>query len=194
MREQLAAGALSESSGSTHRHFIRAPDDGRCIDPHQELTTMSMTLPAAGLAHRGRPLADDVESRLTAAVREGAVRATVAAGLGAIAAIHAVDAVGKWTETRYMFWMYMAAILGAVVVAAAVLFSRSRVALLAAAAVAGSVLLGYVVDRTIGMPGATSDIGNWTEPLGLASLIVETATIAVAAGGLASRRRDEVMA
>ncbi|MEY2517054.1 MAG: hypothetical protein QOJ89_4412 [bacterium] len=155
---------------------------------------MSMTLPAAGLAHRGRPLADDVESRLTAAVREGAVRATVAAGLGAIAAIHAVDAVGKWTETRYMFWMYMAAILGAVVVAAAVLFSRSRVALLAAAAVAGSVLLGYVVDRTIGMPGATSDIGNWTEPLGLASLIVETATIAVAAGGLASRRRDEVMA
>jgi uncharacterized membrane protein YdcZ (DUF606 family) len=155
---------------------------------------MTMTLPSPGLTRPGRPVADDVEAHLTAAVREGAVRATVAAGLGAIAAIHAVDAVGKWTETRYMFWMYMAAILGAVVVAAAVLFSRSRVALLAAAAVAGSVLLGYLVDRTIGMPGATADIGNWTEPLGLASLIVETATIAVAAGGLAPRKRDQVIA
>jgi uncharacterized membrane protein YdcZ (DUF606 family) len=155
---------------------------------------MSMTLPAPVLTRPGRQLPDDVESRLTAAVREGAVRATVAAGLGAIAAIHAVDAVGKWTETRYMFWMYMAAILGAVAVAAAVLFSRSRAALLAATAVAGSVLLGYVVDRTIGMPGATADIGNWTEPLGLASMVVEAATIAVAAGGLAPRKRDAVIA
>ncbi|MDX6676966.1 MAG: hypothetical protein QOE31_1018, partial [Solirubrobacteraceae bacterium] len=83
---------------------------------------MTMTLPSPALTRPGRPLADDIESHLTAAVREGAVRATVAAGLGAIAAIHAVDAVGKWTETRYMFWLYMAAILGAVVIAAAVLF------------------------------------------------------------------------
>jgi hypothetical protein len=154
---------------------------------------MSATLspPRLGRSPRPQPSAapsaDDLESRVAAAVREGAVRATVAAGLAAIAAIHAVDAVGKWTETRYMFWMYMAAIAASIVVAAAVIFTRSRLALLAAAGVAGSVLLGFIIDRTVGMPNATGDIGNWTEPLGLTSMVVEAATIAVAAGGLALR-------
>ncbi|MEA2221166.1 MAG: hypothetical protein QOJ35_3792 [Solirubrobacteraceae bacterium] len=138
---------------------------------------------------RHAPSSADLESHLLAAVREGAVRAAVATGLGAIAAIHAVDAVGKWTETRYVFWMYVAAIAGAIVVAAGVLFTRSRAALLAAAGVAGAVLLGYVVDRTVGLPAATGDIGNWTEPLGLASIVVESATIAVALGGFAGRRQ-----
>ncbi len=154
---------------------------------------MSATLSPARLGLSPRPMppamprTDDFDSRVGAAVREGAVRATVAAGLAAIAAIHAVDAVGKWTETRYMFWMYMAAIAASIVVAGAVIFTRSRVALLGAAAVAGSVLLGFVIDRTVGMPNATGDIGNWTEPLGLTSIVVESATIAVAAGGLALR-------
>ena len=142
------------------------------------------------------PSANDLDSRVAAAVREGAVRATVAAGLAAVAAIHAVDAVGKWWETRYMFWMYIAAIVGALAVAGAVVFARSRrSALLAAAGVAGSVLLGFVIDRTVGMPNATADIGNWTEPLGLTSMVVEAATIAVAVGGLALRGpRREVVA
>ncbi len=154
---------------------------------------MSATLSPPRLGRSDRPLptaaasSRDLEPGLVAAVREGAVRATVAAGLAAIAAIHAVDAVGKWTETRYMFWMYMAAIAAAIVVAGAVVFTRSRLALLAAATVAGSVLLGFVIDRTVGMPNATGDIGNWTEPLGLTSMVVEAATIAVAAGGLALR-------
>jgi len=129
----------------------------------------------------------EIDSRLAAAVREGAVRATVAAGLAAIAAIHAVDAVGKWSETRYIFWMYIAAIVAAIAVAGAVVFTGSRVSLLAAVAVAGSVLLGFVINRTFGMPNATGDIGNWTEPLGLTSMVVEAATIAVATGGLALR-------
>ena len=55
--------------------------------------------------------------------------------------------------------------------------------LLAAAGIAGSVLLGYVVNRTVGMPGATDDIGNWTEPLGLASIVAEGMTVAAALAG-----------
>ena len=162
---------------------------------------MSTTLSPPRLGRSARPLppatpsANDLDSRVAAAVREGAVRATVAAGLAAIAAMHAVDAVGKWSETRYMFWMYIAAIVGALAVAGAVVFARSRLALLAAAGVAGSVLLGFVIDRTVGMPNATADIGNWTEPLGLTSMVVEAATIAVAVGGLALRGpRREVVA
>jgi hypothetical protein len=118
------------------------------------------------------------------AVQEAAVRGTLAIGLAGIAVIHAVDSVGKWTETRYMFWMYMALIAGSVAVGAAVLFSHSRVAVAAAAGLAATVLAAFVVDRTLGMPGATADIGNWTEPLGLASLVVEALVVAVGIAGL----------
>jgi hypothetical protein len=124
------------------------------------------------------------------AVQDAAVRGATAVGLGAIAVIHAVDSVGKWTETRYLFWVYMALIAGCVVTAAAVLFHRSRTALLAAAALAGTVIAAYVLDRTVGLPNATGDIGNWLEPLGLASLVVEGFVVAVGLGGfLAGRDR-----
>src|SRR5207248_199956 len=117
------------------------------------------------------------------AVRDAAVRGTVAVGLGGIAVIHAVDGVGKWSETRYLFWMYMALIVGAVAAAAATLFHRSRLPLAAAAGLAASVIVGYVLSRTTGLPSATDDIGNWTEPLGLASLVVEAFVVAVGLGG-----------
>jgi hypothetical protein len=100
------------------------------------------------------------------AVQEAAVRGTLAIGLAGIAVIHAVDSVGKWTEARYMFWMYMALIASSIAGLAAVVFAA------------------FVVDRTLGMPGATGDIGNWTEPLGLASLVVEGLVVAVGVAGL----------
>jgi hypothetical protein len=137
--------------------------------------------PAQGTAHPSAPA-------LFVAVREAAVRSAVAVGLAGIAVIHAVDGVGKWGETRYVFWMYMALILAAIVLAAATLFHPARASLPAAAGLAALVMLGYVVSRTTGLPSATDDIGNWTEPLGLASLIVEGCVVAVGVGGFAAAR------
>ena len=125
---------------------------------------------------------------MTQAVQEAAIRGTVVVGLAGIAVIHAVDSVGKWSEVRYMFWMYMALIAGSLAVAGAVLFTRSRAALAAAALVAASAFAGYVLSRTTGLPNATGDIGNWTEPLGLASLVVEGCVIAVALAALRAIR------
>ena len=125
---------------------------------------------------------------ITEAVREAAIRGTVVVGLAGIAVIHAVDSVGKWSEVRYMFWMYMALIVGALATGGAVLFTRSRAALLAAGGVAAGAFAGYVLSRTTGLPNATDDIGNWTEPLGLASLVVEGSVVAVALGALAALR------
>jgi hypothetical protein len=48
-------------------------------------------------------------------------------------------------------------------------------------------MLGYVLTRTSGLPDATLDVGNWTEPLGLASLVAEGLVFCVTAGVLASR-------
>jgi hypothetical protein len=67
-----------------------------------------------------------------------------------------------------------------IAVAGLVLFTRLRGAFLAAAALAGSALVGYVLNRTTGLPNASGDTGNWTEPLGLASLFVEGSVVAVA--------------
>jgi hypothetical protein len=114
-------------------------------------------------------------------LRDAAVRATAAVGLAGIGVIHVLDAVGKWSETRYMFWMYMALVVASLVTAGAVLLARSRLPLLAAAALAASAATGYVLSRTTGLPNATGDIGNWTEPLGLASLFVEGSLVALVA-------------
>src|SRR3954453_2462514 len=156
------------------------------------------TLSAAETVRREHSSADrssdvDATRQLRAAVRDGAVRAATAVGLGGIAVIHAVDGVGKWSDTRCIFWMYMALIAAAVITAAGVLFSHSPRWLLAAAGLAATVFAGYVINRTFGLPQATDDIGNWTEPLGLASLLVEGFVIAIAVGGYVAASPGIVM-
>lgn len=122
-------------------------------------------------------------------VHDIAARATIAVGLGAIGVIHLLDSVGKYDETRYIFWMYIALIVGCIVVAGATLFTRARAVFLAAAVLAASAAVGYVLSRTTGLPNAHGDVGNWTEPLGLASLFVEGAVVAVGLGAFLKTRQ-----
>jgi hypothetical protein len=116
----------------------------------------------------------------TALVRDVATRATVAIGLLGVGLIHLLDSIDKWSETRYQFWMFMALILGSLTVAGALLFTRSRLAMPAAIALTASALAGFCLSRSTGLPNATGDIGNWTEPIGLANLFIEGAILAVA--------------
>jgi lysylphosphatidylglycerol synthetase-like protein (DUF2156 family) len=119
-------------------------------------------------------------------VRDIAARAVLAVGLAGIGLVHLLDSIGKYGETRYIFWMYIALIAGCLAVAGAVVFTRSRATFLAAAGLAASAAAGYVLSRTTGLPQATGDIGNWTEPLGLASLFVEGSVIALGLGAYAA--------
>jgi hypothetical protein len=135
------------------------------------------------------PHAEDTKA-LNHLARDVATRATVAVGLAAVGVIHLLDSIGKYGETRYLFWMYIALIIGSIVVAGAVLFTSSRAAFLAAAALAGSAMIGYVLSRSTGLPSATGDVGNWTEPLGLASLFVEGGVVAVAGAAFFVTRRS----
>jgi hypothetical protein len=131
----------------------------------------------------------ETQNTLHRLVHEIAARATIAVGLAAIGVIHLLDSIGKYSETRYLFWMYIALIVGSIGVAGLVLFTRARIWLLAAAGLAASAAVGYVLSRTTGLPNATGDVGNWTEPLGLASLFVEGGVVAVSLGAFA-RARD----
>jgi hypothetical protein len=67
--------------------------------------------------------------------------------------------------------------------------TSDRRAWAAAAVLPAGAITGYVLTRTTGLPQATGDIGNWTEPLGLASLFVEGSVVALSAAVLALAER-----
>jgi len=109
------------------------------------------------------------------------------AGVAGIGLIHLLDSVGTFHETRWLFWAYVVLIAATIVVAGALLHHPDRRGFAAAAFVAAGPLTGYVLSRTTGLPGADDDIGNWTDPLGLASLWVEAAVLLTAGYALAPR-------
>lgn len=115
---------------------------------------------------------------------EPARRAVTALGLLGIALIHLLDLPGKLKETPYLGAAYILLIIASVAVAEYLMRRHDRRAWLAATALAAAVLLGYVVNRSVGLPGAMDDIGNWLEPLGLASMFVEAVVVVLGLSGL----------
>jgi hypothetical protein len=56
--------------------------------------------------------------------------------------------------------------------------------------VAGATIAAYCLSRSVGLPGeGGEEIGKWTEPLGLASLLVEGIVVWLAVSRLAAARR-----
>jgi uncharacterized membrane protein len=114
-------------------------------------------------------------------------RAVAIVGLLGIGLIHLLDSIGKYSEVRYVFWLYIGLIVGTIVVSGMLLRGESRAAWAGAGLLSLSALVGYVLSRTTGLPSAKDDIGNWTEPLGLASLFVEGCLVALAGYRLAAQ-------
>jgi hypothetical protein len=106
-------------------------------------------------------------------------RAAGVIGLLAIALIHLLDLQSKMHETPYLGAAYLALIAASLVSAAMLLHGDNRKAWTSAGALSLATIAGYAINRTVGMPSSTADIGNWLEPLGLASLFVEAITVAV---------------
>lgn len=112
-------------------------------------------------------------------IREETARMLAVVGLVAIAVIHILDAAGTYTSTRYIFWLYMAVIIGAIPGTLLLAHWSSRRAWIAPALLAAGPLLGYLLSRTIGLPGDGDDVGNWLDTLGMASLFVETGVLSL---------------
>jgi amino acid permease len=110
-------------------------------------------------------------------------RGATVVGLLAIALIHLLDLPGKWAETRYMAYGYIAVIAVSLVLAELISTRRDSRAMYATAVLSVLVLVGFIINRTVGMPGATEDIGNWGEPLGIASLFAEAITVWITVRG-----------
>jgi uncharacterized membrane protein HdeD (DUF308 family) len=95
------------------------------------------------------------------------VLAIVATGL-----IHLVTAQDSFGEATYKGVLFVANGVGALVAAVGVSQDRDWGWLLGAL-VAGGAFAGYVLSRTVGLPGLPAEPDAWLEPLGVASLIAE---------------------
>jgi hypothetical protein len=109
-----------------------------------------------------------------------------ALGLGGIAFVHLLDLSGKFAEVPYLGVGYV--LLIAACVASIVLVLRhDRRGWVLGGVAAAATLLGYVLSRTTGLPAATDDIGNWSESLGVWSLVLEAGVVVLAAIALRAK-------
>jgi uncharacterized membrane protein YfcA len=85
--------------------------------------------------------------------------------------IHLIDAPGDLQEAPYQGMLFLANVFGAVTAAIGIYRGHGWGWSLGVL-VAGGAFVGYVVSRTVGLPGLPVE-EEWLEPLGLLSLIVE---------------------
>jgi uncharacterized membrane protein len=102
-------------------------------------------------------------------------------GLLAIIYVHFLDLPGKLAETPYLGYGYILLMIGSAVAAGLLLFKRERQGWLLAGVLSLGALVVYAINRTVGLPMAMEDIGNWTEPLGVYSMIAEAVTLGASA-------------
>jgi hypothetical protein len=114
----------------------------------------------------------------------------------AIAAIHILDQGGfpGSKEPAYVQIGYYLLELGCLMAAVALSWPATgfllRAAWPAAAFLAAGPLLGYTLSRGPGLPAYTDDKGNWAEPLGVISLVVETALLVLSLGAIVHSAKD----
>ena len=106
-------------------------------------------------------------------VRDAIARAIAVVALAGVALVHLLDAPGSFQDAPYKGWLYVGLILGCLGAGAALIRSSDLRAWAAAATLPLGAIVAFVISRTVGLPQGADDIGNWTEPLGLASLFVE---------------------
>jgi hypothetical protein len=111
-------------------------------------------------------------------------------GCLAVVAIHVIDQGGVpgTKGPEYVQFMYYALEAAGVVSAALLLTNQARLGWLLSLGVAAGPIVGYVLSRGPGLPDYTDDIGNWTEPLGVTSLLVEGILLIIAAASLLRSR------
>lgn len=110
--------------------------------------------------------------------------------LVSIIVIHWLDLPGKLSEVPYLGYAYIALMVGSALAANLIIRNDKRGWWLGSTLALGSIL-AYVLNRTVGLPLAMDDIGNWGESLGVYSLVAESAMVAVSGWVLSRKARPE---
>lgn len=110
-------------------------------------------------------------------------RRLVGAGMLAVAgAAHIPVIPSHLDEAPYIGVLFILLTVACLVLAAILAWRPRRSVYTAAAMITGGAVAAYVLSRTVGLPMIEDDIGNWFEPLGVVSVITETAASLICAG------------
>ncbi|MGK0274768.1 MAG: threonine/homoserine efflux transporter RhtA [Ilumatobacter sp.] len=104
----------------------------------------------------------------------------VIVGLAATAYIHLKEMSSKFAEVPYLGVGY-AFIAAGCFAAIAMIVARNKAGWYLGGATALATFIGFVLTRTVGLPGSTDDIGNWGETIAIQSLVAEGLVIAITA-------------
>lgn len=111
-------------------------------------------------------------------------RAGGVAALAAVALVHILDASSKFSETPYLGWAYVVLIAGCLVAAVGIGARNDHRAWALGGVLCAGALLMYSLSRSVGLPAATDDIGNWLEPIGEIAVLSELTVALLAAWAL----------
>lgn len=98
-----------------------------------------------------------------------------------IAGIHLIDAPDSFGDAPYKGVLFVLNGIGALLASALILRNRNTAGWWLGMVVAASAVVGYVMSRTIGLPGLEAEPDAWFETLGITSVICEVAFIAIGA-------------
>ena len=105
--------------------------------------------------------------------------------------IHLINSPGDLEEGAYTGVLYLANFVGALAAAVGIYWGK-RWGWVLGLLVAGGAFAGYVISRTVGLPGLPVET-EWLEPLGVLSLVVEDLFVGVYLAILA-RTKEETRA
>jgi len=108
------------------------------------------------------------------------LRWLAAATLVASGAVHIPVIPMHLEEAPYIGYLFIALTAVCFAIAVAVLLVDSVVVWAAGGVVTALAVIAYVLSRTVGLPQIQDDIGNWSEPLGIAAITAETLTVLLA--------------
>jgi hypothetical protein len=118
-----------------------------------------------------------------------AVRASTASCLFAVGVFHALEIQGQLNGAA---WLTAGFCLLAVVAPTAGLWLLTHPSLGAwqfGGVASAAALGGYILTRSVPVPGDPGDVGNWLEPLGLASILTESVILVLATSVLVAAYR-----
>ncbi|CAM3418308.1 DUF4345 domain-containing protein [Deinococcus saxicola] len=95
--------------------------------------------------------------------------------LAGIGWMHFRDIPSKMGETPYLGWLYILLVAGCAAAGAWLLSSHWKSGYALGLLISGGAIIAYTLTRTVGLPNARGDIGNWAEPAGIISLTLEAA-------------------
>lgn len=108
------------------------------------------------------------------------LRGTVVAAIAVAAAAHVPVIAPHLREAPYMGVLFLVFTGACIALGATIAITDRTWAYRSSAAVCGAAVLAYGATRLVAFPQLADDVGNWLEPLGVASVTSESLVVALA--------------